>query len=287
MKVAFLGLGIMGSRMARHVAAAGHELTVWNRSPGPRAAFSRAADSATDAVAGAELVISMLANPDVVREVVIDGGVLAALPAGAIWADASTVDPAFARTSAEAAVAAGVRYLGIPVAGTREPAESGQLKTLVGGEAAALEDARAVIETYSGAGIVHVHGRPDAGASLKILVNGMLAQSMLVFSETLLLGEAMGMPRDFLLKVLPNLPVIAPFVGAKRAMIEADDYTDASFPLELMHKDVHLMVKTAYEVNQPLFLAGLTKEVFAQAKQDGRGREDFAGVHGFLSNLGG
>ena len=283
MKVTFLGLGIMGSRMARHIQQAGHELTVWNRSAEPRDAAARlgtkTADTATAAVAEADLVITMLATPEVVTKVMVTDGVLDAMPANAIWADSSTVSPAYARQSADWATARGLRFLSIPVAGTRGPAEEGTLKVLVGGSKDILDEVRPVLDSYS-AGIVHVGEAVDRGAAFKILVNGMLAQSMLVFSETVKLGEAMGLPQDFLLKALPGLPVIAPFVGSKVEMFKTQDYSDVSFPLELMHKDLNLVVQTAYETDQPTPLAAVAREVYGRAKQAGRGREDFAGVHG-------
>ena len=284
MNVAFLGLGIMGSRMARHIARAGHPLTVWNRSPGPRQAAADAgiatSNTAAAAVADADIVITMLATPEVVTEVMLgSGGVLKAMKPGAVWADSSTVSPAYVRQSAASAAERGVRFLSIPVAGTREPAEAGQLKVLVGGPAELLEEVRPVLESYS-AGIIHVGEEIDRGAAFKILINGMLAQSMLVFSETVKLGEAMGLDQAFLLRALPGLPVIAPFVASKVEMIRSGDYTDASFPLELMHKDLNLVVETAYATDQPALLAAAAREVYGRAKQAGRGREDFAGVHG-------
>ncbi len=272
----------MGSRMARHILDGGFSLTVWNRSPGPAREFEEAgvtvADSPEQAVASADLVITMLATPAAVREVMIDGGVLQAMPEDSIWADSSTVSPAFARQSSEWAQTHGCRYLGIPVAGTREPAAAGTLRVLVGGAKSTLDEVRSVLETYSSA-IVHVGPEADRGAALKILVNGMLAQSMLVFSEAIKMGEAMGMDRDFLYDTLPGLPVIAPFVQGKVSMMKSDDFGDASFPLELMHKDLNLIVETAYEKDQPALLAALAREIYGRAKAAGMGREDFAAVH--------
>ncbi len=273
----------MGSRMAAHILDAGHDLTVWNRTIDKAAPLgdrgAKVAQTPEAAVAEAELVLTMLATPGVVAELMFEDGLLKWMKANAIWADGSTVSPAFARTSAGQADRAGVRYLGTPVAGTREPAEKGELKVLVGGPAPVLEEARPALETFS-AGIVHVGEQADRGAALKILINGMLAQSMLVFSETVKLGEAMGLDQQMLLKVLPATPVIAPFVRMKVAMMRDGNYGDASFPLELMHKDLNLVTETAYEVGQPTLLAAVAREVYGQAVASGRGREDFAAVHG-------
>ena len=111
----------------------------------------------------------------------------------------------------------------------------------------------------------------------------MLAQAMVTFSEAVLLGKSMGISREFLLDTIPNLPVAAPFTKIKSEAIKNDDY-EAWFPLELMHKDVHLACVSAYECNQPLFLANLTAALFAQAKQDGTGRLDFSAIYRYLEN---
>ena len=282
MQVAFIGLGIMGSRMARHILEAGHELTVWNRSPGPgktlEAAGARLADDPIAAVADAQIVLTMLSTEEVVEAVMLSGGVLDAMRPRAIWADASTVGPQFALRSEEWAVARALRYLGAPVAGTREPAQAGTLKVLIGGPASTLQEARPVLEAYS-AGILHVGEAADRGAILKILINGMLAQSMAVFSETVKLGEALGLDTDFLLTQLSQLPVIASFVGSKTGMMRTADYGDASFPLELMHKDLNLVVQAGYAIDQPVLLASVVRELYGRARKEGRGRDDMAAVH--------
>ena len=257
MKITFIGLGIMGSRMARHILTAGFDLTVWNRSPAASEPLQQAgatvAASATAAVREADLVLTMLSTPQVVDEVMIDGGVLDAMPAQCIWADSTTVSPAFALRSAGEAVERGLRFLSVPVGGTREPADAGTLAVFVGGPADVLEQVRPVLDTYSSA-ILHLGEAYDRGAAYKILINGMLAESMLVFSEAVRLGVAMGLDRDFLLEALPKAPVIAPFVASKVARIQSKDYTDASFPLELVHKDLNLLVETAYITGQPTLL---------------------------------
>ena len=285
MQVAFLGLGIMGSRMARHIINADHRVTVWNRSSEAAQAFhgtaARISDSAPEAVAGADLVITMLATPEAVQAVMLDGGVLDAMSEEAIWADSSTVSPAFARRSAEWAEERNLRYLGVPVAGTREPAEQGTLRILVGGNTATLDEVRPVLETYSSA-ILHVGPAPDRGAALKILINGMLAQSLLVFSETVHLGKAMGMDEDLLFQVLPHMPVIAPAVAGKAEEMRNGVYDDVSFPLELMQKDLNLVVQTAYECNRPALLAAVAREMYGRARSAGLGRSDFSAVHSTL-----
>jgi len=174
----------------------------------------------------------------------------------------------------------GIRFVDAPVAGTKPQAEKGELVFFVGGEKDHLLEIEPLLK-FMGNKIIHV-GETGKGASFKMLVNSLLAQTMLVFAETLLLGEKLGLSKDFLLDTLPNLPVSAPFTKAKAEMIRADNY-DVHFPLEWMHKDLHLVALTAYENNQPLCSANLAKELYANAKQSGLGRDDFSAIYKFLS----
>ncbi|TYC57644.1 NAD(P)-dependent oxidoreductase [Marinobacter sp. BW6] len=288
MNVAFIGLGIMGSRMAKNLLKDdGISLTVFNRSSEATTALERAganaADSARAAVAGADVVFTMLSAPEVVEKVAFgDEGFIDAMEEGALWVNCSTVNPSYTRECNGRARAHGLRYLDAPVAGTKMPAESGELTFLLGGESDDLKQVRPLLE-HMGQKILHV-GPAGQGSAFKMLVNALLAQSMLVYSETALLGEKLGFSRDFLMDTLPNLPVTAPFLKGKAELIKEGNY-EAQFPLELMLKDLHLLDLTAYEERQPLFLAGLAKSVFGQANSAGHGRDDFAAVFDYLGKL--
>ncbi|MCB9288932.1 MAG: NAD(P)-dependent oxidoreductase [Lewinellaceae bacterium] len=284
MKATFIGLGIMGSRMAENLLKNGVDVTVWNRSEGPmeelKAKGARVAPSAIEAVAGAHLVFSMLSTPEVVEKVFMkDDGVLSAMKEDSIWVDCSTVNPSFTVRALQAAEQEGVRFMDAPVAGTKPHAENAELVFFVGGDKEILEEVEPYLNMM-GKKVLHI-GENGKGTSFKMLVNIMLAQSMAIFSEAVLLGEKMGISRDFLLNVVPNLVVSAPFTGAKAELIRNDNY-EVQFPLEWMHKDLHLAAVTAYELNQPLYLANLAKELYAEANKKGMGRLDFAAIHKFL-----
>ena len=285
MKVAFIGLGIMGSRMAANLIKNNIDLTIYNRSTEAMTPLieqgAKGASSVQEAVAEVDLVLSMLSTPEVVQRVFLEeGGALGAMKRGAIWADCTTVNPSFSLEAAEAAKMAGVQFVDAPVAGTKPHAANAELVFFVGAEAELLGRIQAILE-HMGKKVLHI-GETGKGASFKMLVNIMLAQSMVIFSEAVLLGEKMGLDKDFLLNTIPNLVVAAPFTKAKAAMIQAQDY-EVQFPLEWMHKDLHLAALTAYELQQPLFLANLTKELFAQANKEGLSRLDFAAIHQFLA----
>ena len=121
--------------------------------------------------------------------------------------------------------------------------------------------------------IKHV-GKTGNGTSMKMLINAMLAESMLVFAETLALGEKMGLPRDFLLDTLPNLPVIAPFMQAKAELIRKENF-EPHFPLEWMLKDLHLVLKTAEENGFKMEMTQLTRSLYEKANQARSGSERF------------
>lgn len=282
MKVSFIGLGIMGSAMAANLLKAGTDLTVYNRSEAAAKQLqqrgAKRATSITEAVQDADVVFTMLATPEVVEKVMVKEG-LANMRSGSIWIDCSTVNPSFSLHCQQLAEECNIRFLDAPVAGTKPHAENAQLTFFVGGDETVLNEVKPLMN-YMGQKVLHI-GEISKGASFKMLVNALLAQSMLIFSETILLGEKMGLDRNFLLDTLPNLVVSAPFTKAKAAMIKNSNY-EVQFPLEWMQKDLHLATLTAYEHQQPLYLANLSKEVFAAANQAGLGRLDFAAIHQYL-----
>ncbi len=284
MKITFIGLGIMGSRMASNLLKNGVELTVYNRSKESVeqlvAQGAKTAETINAAVTGANIVFSMLSTPEVIDQLFLqDGSALSAMSPNAIWADCSTVNPSFSLKAQAAATRAGVRFVDAPVAGTKPHAENAELAFFVGGDEATVKTIEPYLN-FMGKKVLHI-GETGKGASFKMLVNMMLAQSMIIFSEAVILGEKMGIEKEFLLNTLPNLVVAAPFTKFKAEMVRANNY-EVQFPLEWMHKDLHLAAVTAYELNQPLYLANLAKEIFADATKKGMGRLDFAAIHQYL-----
>jgi 3-hydroxyisobutyrate dehydrogenase-like beta-hydroxyacid dehydrogenase len=284
MKITFIGLGIMGSNMAFHLIKNKVNLTVYNRTDKNIDSLNGMdviiADSLQNAVQDADIVFSMLSTPEAVEEVFFGKGkVLSFMKANAIWVDCSTVNPSFSVTSSKKAKAHKIQFLDAPVAGSKPQAQNAELVFFVGGSKKIIN----IVEPYllmMGKKIIQL-GDIGQGSSFKMLVNCMLAQSMLIFSEAVLLGTSLGISKDFLLDTLPNLVVSAPFTKFKAAAIKSNTY-DVQFPLEWMHKDLHLATLTAYEKKQPLFLTNLTKELYADAKKMGMGRLDFSAIHQYL-----
>jgi 3-hydroxyisobutyrate dehydrogenase/glyoxylate/succinic semialdehyde reductase len=280
MKIAFIGLGIMGSRMATNLAKQQVNLTVYNRTAAASQAVeahgAHIAHSPTAAVTSADVVFTMLSTPQVIKEVAMGtNGFVQSMKQNAIWVDCSTVNPSFTQELHQFASQQGIRYLECPVSGSKLQAENGELIFFAGGTGELVSQVTFLLE-YMGKRIIHA-GDTGKGAATKMLVNGMLAQAMLVFGETLMLGEKMGLSREFLLDLLPKLPVSAPFLQFKAEKIRKENWEE-EFPLEWMQKDLHLLTLSAYENQVAMPAANLAKELYMKAVEQGFGRNDFSAI---------
>ena len=288
MKVGFIGLGIMGSRMAANLLRHGHELVVFNRTASRAAPLVKlgAAGAATPAEAarGREIVFTMLADPRAVSAAAIGSqGFLEAMSPDSLWVDCSTVDPAFSRHMAREAAARGIRFLDAPVTGSLPVAEKGELTFLVGGDEKDLEQCRPLLSCM-GRLVRHV-GPNGMGTSLKLVINMLLADAMAAFSEALALGEALGFARGVLLETLLGGPVAAPFLAGKREKLAAGKF-DPEFPLRLMRKDLELVSATAEALGVRLPATQATRGLFARAEADGLAELDFSSVTEALAKKG-
>jgi 3-hydroxyisobutyrate dehydrogenase len=275
-RVAFLGMGKMGRLMAAHVLTGGHQLTVWNRTPGRAndlvTAGAREAGSVADAVADADVAVLMLFGPESAGEVM--ESVHVAAPAGLLVINATTVGPEAARELGRAATAAGLRYVDAPVAGTLGPARDGTLKILVGASADDLAAARPVLELFGDPQkIAHV-GEVGAGSALKLVVNLSLAEATAAIAETLALGADLGLDRELVIGELAN-GFLGGVLGYKRQMIESGDFTPPAFTVEALAKDVRLACRAT---TRTLGLAEAVLALTAEAARRGQGEHDFAAI---------
>jgi 3-hydroxyisobutyrate dehydrogenase/glyoxylate/succinic semialdehyde reductase len=285
LKVGFIGLGIMGSRMAANLQSRGHKLIVFNRTREKAEALVRSgavwAASPTRLAYEADILITMLATPDAVEATALGReGFLRALRPGAIWINSSTVNPSFARRMAEEARANGVRYLDAPVTGSKDAAAAAELLFLVGGEPNDLDVCRPLLSSM-GKRIVHVGGL-GLGSALKMVNNLLGAVAMAAFAEGAALGEALGVPRQTIFDTLLGGPMVAPVVAAKRGKIERDDY-EADFSMRWMQKDLHLAAISGYEAGVPLPVVNVTKETYRQAMREGHADQDYGAIYAFFA----
>jgi len=279
MNISFIGLGIMGSRMAANLIKAGISCTVFNRSEAPLETLSdlgaRIATNVKDAVAEADIVFSMLSNPEVVRSVMLEEGTLN-MREGSLWVDCSTVNPSFSKEAEEMAKRHGVNFLEAPVAGTKPQAESGELVFFVGGNESQLKRVEPIL-LHMGNKVLPM-GEVGKASSFKMVVNMMLGMGMIAFAESLKFGEALGLNREMLISTIPNLPVSPPFTKMKAELIRDENF-EPQFPLELLHKDLQLASISAGESGQDIPFTETAKELYAKAIHAGLGREDMASIY--------
>ena len=284
MKTGFIGLGIMGSRMAKNLQNQGFELIVHNRTKKKAeellALGALWADSPATVAAQSDVLITMLSTPEAVKTVALGkDGFLEHMAPGTLWVNCSTVNPSFTQELAQAAGEKQIRFLDAPVAGTKGPAGQGTLVFLLGGEAKDIEACTPLLEAM-GSKSIHV-GACGMGSAMKMLINLLLGQAMTAFSEAMVLGQAMGLSQEALFNTLLETPVSAPFLKNVRAKMEQENY-EANFPLRLMQKDLHLACLTAYEHGVSLPTVNATKESFALAAQHGLANQDFSAIYHFL-----
>jgi 3-hydroxyisobutyrate dehydrogenase-like beta-hydroxyacid dehydrogenase len=274
-KVAFIGLGAMGSRIAQRLLAAGNELVVWNRTPEKAADLDRqgavVASTPAEAAAQAEVVITMVSNPEALRAVTEGAdGVAAGLTKGAIVIEMSTVGPeAVARLAS--VLPAGAGLIDAPVLGSVGEAESGTLTIFVGGPTELYEQNEQLLSALGTP--VHV-GPLGAGAAAKLVANSTLFGVLGVFGEALALAAALGLARDAAFRVLEASPLAAQ-VERRRASVEANDFPPR-FPLSLARKDADLIAEAAEHAGLDLRLAPAARAWLVDAERDGHGDEDYS-----------
>jgi 3-hydroxyisobutyrate dehydrogenase len=287
MRVAFCGLGRMGSLMAGHVLAAGHEVAVWNRTPGKAgdlpARGAREAASPADAVAGAAAVVLVLHGPDSVAEVLSGpGGVLGGLSPDALVVDTTTIGPTDARRFAAEVAAAGGRYLDAPLFGSVAPAAAGSLASFVGGDEAAAAEARPLLETWCDPAALTYAGPVGSGAAVKVVRNLGHAVVVAGLGEGLRLAADLGVPRDTALAGFAAGP-FSWTLAQRQAQIAGRDFADPAFTLELMAKDAGLAVA---EARRPLPVVAAALAEARAAIADGRGGEDYAALAAWIEDAG-
>ena len=287
--IAFVGLGAMGSAMARRLLAAGHHVTGYNRTRAKAEALASrglvVADSARAAVKGAEVVLSMVTDSDALRDVALrDDGILAGLGRGAIWAEMSTVSPAVTRMLGERVQEKGATLLDAPVSGSTVTIAQGQLSFIVGGDPAALERVRPVLLAI-GPTITHV-GALGLAVTMKIAVNLSIGVQMLAFSESVLLAEKSGIPREKAVEALLKGVTASPMLKYRGPFV-LDKPEEALFSVILLQKDMRLALEQGRAVGVPLPSTGLVHELLTGARGLGLAEKDFAALFDVLAKLSG
>ena len=254
MRVGFIGLGAMGTRMAGRLLAAPHDLVVYNRTPERTRLLeqrgAKVAATARGLAAGVDIVFSSVANDAALEQVMFGpDGALAGTRAGTIVVEMSTVNPRTSRRLHDAARIKGVSVLDAPVSGSTVQAEQGQLVIFVGGEEDVYQECQPILAVLGGKSFYL--GPSGAGATMKLCVNTLLGLGVQALAEAIALGVKAGLPRERFLQVLGETAVVSPSQKAKLENVRKDEYPPA-FALRLMFKDFGLIVETAMELSVPM-----------------------------------
>jgi 3-hydroxyisobutyrate dehydrogenase-like beta-hydroxyacid dehydrogenase len=284
MRAAFLGLGIMGRPMAENLAKAGHELTVWNRTPRdvPGAVT---APTPKDAVKGKEAVWICVADTMAVQQVLFGpDGAAEGLASGTVVVDSSTISPSASVQIMESLQERGCEFLDAPMTGSKIAAESGQLIFMVGGNPANIERTEPLFRAMCKK-IIHM-GENGKGLAAKLAQNMNIAFIYEGLCESLTLAKKLGVPVDKMFELISSSMIRSGVAEYKQPFILNQDYSP-NFPLRLMHKDIHLMLDAAKE--NGVDLPGLAKidEIYEEAARAGFGDLDYAATITLLEERAG
>jgi 3-hydroxyisobutyrate dehydrogenase-like beta-hydroxyacid dehydrogenase len=266
-KLAFIGLGNMGSRIAKRLLAAGYPVSVFDRDPSRSEALTQ--NGAKPVVSVAELAksvnvfLSCLTDDQAVRDVYYGpAGVLANASTGLVILEMSTVSPATSRELANKASDRGVQMLDLAISGSTPAAEAGTLFLLAGGDPDFFQAARPIFQAIASK-YFHL-GPSGAGTTMKLVVNAILGIGMQAIAEAAALGERAGLSRDVLLEVLAQTAVVAPAHAGKLSRAARGDYSP-QFPLPLMNKDFSLILQLAAGVDAVMPATSAAFEINSEA----------------------
>ena len=282
MRAAVIGTGRMGAAMAARLAKGGVEITVYNRTRSRAEAVAAGigatvADTARSAAASAPVVLVSLADDEAVDAAYAGpDGIAAGVSSGTVVCDTSTVDPETARRTAALVRAAGGAALDTPVSGSVSTVESGSLAILVGGASDDLDRARPVLDHL--ASRIFPLGPAGAGAAMKLAVNGVVHAINQAVSEALVVAESSGIARTFAYDVLAAGAAGAPFVQYKRAAFEDPEGAPVAFTLDLVAKDLDLLIALADRVGVPVDQARANRAAAGDAVTDGLGGADMSAM---------
>jgi 3-hydroxyisobutyrate dehydrogenase len=280
-RVGFVGLGIMGSRMAANLRRAGYELTVFNRTRQRADAFAAehgatVAGTPADVGAGSDVVVTMVVNGAQVHDVLLgENGVASGAGDGTLCVDMSTIAPSDTRRIGAALAERGIGFVDAPVTGSSPKAEDGTLTIMAGGAGADFERARPLFDVM-GELVVHV-GALGQGQIVKLINNAVAASNASTLAQALVVGKATGVDLEALVRIMGAGSGGSAMLGLKAGPMRAHDYATL-FKLEHMLKDVRLCLEEGQAAGVPFPAAAHTREVLSAAMGRGLGDADFAAL---------
>jgi len=285
----FIGLGVMGGRMAKRLLDAGHTVTGYNRTRAKAQWLLDAGMAWSEtpcAVAEtADITFSMVTNTEALQNIAEGAdGLLAGIGQGKIYVDMSTVSPVFSRELAKQVAAKGASMLDSPVSGSVVTLEEGRLSLMVGGDADTFEKVKPILQDI-GPKVTHV-GTNGLAVTMKIATNLSLAVQMLAFSEGVLLAEKSGITRETAVEVLVNSVIASPMVKYRGPFVLGMP-EEAWFDCYMMQKDMNLALELGRELEVPLPTTAVTNEFLTAARGMGLEKQDFAIVFDVLARMSG
>jgi 3-hydroxyisobutyrate dehydrogenase-like beta-hydroxyacid dehydrogenase len=263
-KVAFIGLGNMGTHMARHLIRAGHDVTVWNRTlakaEGLRALGAKVAKSPGEAAKEAEAVITMLADDAAVEAAILQpGGIAESLPPNAVHISMSTISVALSRKLTEEHAKRGQKYITAPVFGRPEAAEAAKLFVAAAGEKEAIERCRPLLESL-GQRVFVMGDKPEMADVVKLSGNFLIATVIESLGEAIALARKYGIDPHQYVEFLTNSLFAAPVYKTYGNLIADEKYKPAGFKIRLGLKDMKLALAAAESADAPLPVASLIRD---------------------------
>ena len=281
MNVGFIGLGRMGAGMAANLLKAGHDVTVYNRTPAKAETLIAQGAKAAASVSGAcrgDAVITMLANDAAVESVVLGcDGVIASLPAGALHVSSSTISVALSQRLSEEHAKSGQRFVAAPVFGRPEAAAAGQLFVIAAGEPAAVEAATPLFDAIGQKTFV-VSDTPKAANLVKLSGNFLIAAVIESLGEALALVDKGGIEQRRYLEILTSTLFDAPVYKTYGGLIAGGNFEPAGFAAPLGQKDIRLVLAAAEELCVPMPLASLLHDRFLTLLAHGGDRLDWSAI---------
>lgn len=280
MKVGFIGIGAMGSAMASNLVAAGHAVTVWNRSEAatePLASLGAKVARTADRAAQGEVLCSMLANDQAVREVVLDNGLLDAMDPGTVHVNHATISVALAKELAAEHAKRGLGYVAAPVFGRPDMAAAAKLNILAAGKRSAIEKVAPLLEVM-GSKVWPMGDAPERANVAKIAGNFMLASAIESMAEACALTRAHGISAADFLEVMTNTLFASPAYQGYGKLIAEERFKPAGFPLPLGFKDVGLAQAAAEAARVPMPFAGVLRDSLLEAMAAGDTEMDWSAL---------
>src|SRR5258707_1092669 len=285
MRVAFLGLGIMGHAMATNLVKAGHDVTVWNRTPGKQVEGARSAANPREAANGAEVVWMCVSDTDAVESMLFGGeGVESSLREGMIIADSSTISPAATAKFAERVQAKGVSYVDAPMTGSKVGAQNGTLVFIVGGDQASIERLKPLFAAM-GKNIFRMVGT-SKGQATQLAMDLQIALIFEGFAEALTVVTTLGVDAEQIVALIEATMVRSGVVDYKAPFVLQRDFTP-NFPFRLMCKDIRLTLEAAKEARVKLPALETVGEIYEMATEEGSGDLDYAATLTLLEKWAG